>query len=157
MIHRTTHGVSWCGGDVVDALRRNAATIVVGVLVVGAIVTAYLLLGLAAGCVATSVVIHDGDGSTRTLPLDDDARIEVATSFGTNVIVIENGTARVAEADCPKGSCMHQRPISRPGEQLVCLPHRLWVEIADNVADGSKLDEDAVKWEDDAEVDLVSR
>lgn len=140
-----------------DALCRNAATIVVGVLVVGAIVTAYLLLGPAGGATATNVVIHDGDGGTRTLPLDEDARIEVTTSFGTNVIVIENGTARVAEADCPKGSCMHQQPISHPGEQLVCLPHRLWVEIADNEAGSSKLDEDAVKWEDEAEVDLVSR
>ena len=54
---------------------------------------------------------------------------------------------------------MAQRPISRPGEQLICLPHRLWVEIVALDSDGSSMSVDSVSWGDGAseQFDTISR
>ena len=38
-------------------------------------------------------------------------------------------TARITEADCPRRLCMAHRPVSREGEVIVCLPHRVTVEV----------------------------
>ena len=151
-------------------LRRNTATVVVGMIVCAAIGTAFLFLGpwRPDASSGATVLVHDGDGQTHALPLSKDTSYEVRTSLGTNVIVIEDGSARIDAADCPKGSCLHQKPISRPGEQLICLPHKLWVEVVVDVpgqdeshetSPQSHLDEHAVTWDDapDADVDLVAR
>ena len=89
------------------------------------------------------------------LPLDKDAELVVATSLGTNTVVVENGSVRMAEADCPHGDCLRQTPISRPGEQIICLPHELWIEILGDGADAGEMDVDAVGYDDG--VDTVAR
>ena len=33
------------------------------------------------------------------------------------------------EADCPDLICVHHKPISRQGESIVCLPHKVIVEV----------------------------
>jgi len=46
-----------------------------------------------------------------------------------NVVVIEDGAAYMKEADCPDGLCRRQGAVSRSGQTIVCLPHRLVVEV----------------------------
>ena len=143
----------------VGTLRQNAATIVVGIVVLAAIVASFVFLGpwhMSAGARA-HVVVHDGDGNTQTVSLDESRTLEVSTSLGNNTIVIEQGEVRISEADCPKQSCTHQKPISVPGEQLICLPHKLWVEITEDEDSSSQLDENAVTWMDNQDVDVVSQ
>ena len=36
----------------------------------------------------------------------------------------------MAEADCADRYCMAYKPISKSGETIICLPHRLVVEVA---------------------------
>lgn len=110
------------------------------------------------------VVVHDGDGAEHTLSLDEDRSVTVETTLGSNTIVVEDGTARMSDADCPNHDCMRQHPISQPGQQLICLPHKLWVEIvAPDGGGADALDEDAVVWSDGdgptpgADVDTVAR
>ena len=47
-----------------------------------------------------------------------------------NIIVIRDGTCAVIDADCPDGICIRRGRISRRGESIVCLPHKLVAEIA---------------------------
>ncbi|MDR1422663.1 MAG: NusG domain II-containing protein [Coriobacteriales bacterium] len=75
------------------------------------------------------VRITDGDGMIHELPLDQNARLEVSTALGSNLIAISDGMATVEEADCPGGDCIRQRSINTPGQTIICLPHRLVVEI----------------------------
>lgn len=58
----------------------------------------------------------------REIPIELDGRV-------ANVVVIENGAAYMKDADCPDKLCMHQGTISRDGQTIVCLPHRLVVEV----------------------------
>ncbi len=46
-----------------------------------------------------------------------------------NVLVIENGEAYIKSANCPDKICVAHRKISKTGETIVCLPHKLVVEI----------------------------
>lgn len=62
-------------------------------------------------------------------PLDTDCEFTVASSGGYNIIKISGGKVSVIDADCPDGICVKHPAISRGGEIIVCLPHRLTVEI----------------------------
>lgn len=48
---------------------------------------------------------------------------------GTNTVQVEKGRIRVSEADCPDRVCVNQGWISDGTVPVVCLPHRLMVEI----------------------------
>lgn len=61
--------------------------------------------------------------------LSGDQSVSIDEKLGHNRIVIENGSAYMADADCPDGYCMEYKPISRGGETIICLPHRLVVEV----------------------------
>lgn len=59
----------------------------------------------------------------------EDQTIEVETLLGNNVVVIENGIAYMREADCPDQYCVQHKPISNMHETIVCLPHKLVVQM----------------------------
>lgn len=65
------------------------------------------------------------------LPLSAAARavFTVKTPRGQNRIVLHGGTVAVEDADCPNRLCQKQGAISRPGEVIACLPHRLLIEV----------------------------
>lgn len=65
------------------------------------------------------------NGSTSvTVPLD--------SAYGHNLLMIENGTVRMLEADCPDQTCVHTGAVGRQGQTIVCLPNRVVVEIRGN-------------------------
>ena len=86
-----------------------------------------LLLLLPADAAPAQVLVRQDGQLLRALPLD--CTVEFATVHGTNVVEVSGGTVRITFADCPDGTCMRMGPIRRTGETLVCLPHRLTVEI----------------------------
>lgn len=65
-----------------------------------------------------------------TLELDKDTTIDV-TGYqgGVNKIVVEDGKVSMTEADCPDELCVKTGKINSTGETIVCLPHRVVVEI----------------------------
>jgi hypothetical protein len=77
------------------------------------------------------------------LLLDEDRTLRIPEEGGRyNLVVIEGGTVRIAEASCPDQTCVRHSPISTTGVSIVCLPHRLVVEVH---ASGGQPDElDAV-------------
>ena len=60
--------------------------------------------------------------------LAEDQSISIDELLGHNKLVIENGSAYMAEADCPDRYCMDYKPIANSGETIICLPHKLVVE-----------------------------
>lgn len=48
---------------------------------------------------------------------------------GSNILLIENGTARVTEANCPDALCVHQGEVHYTGQCITCLPNRLTVTV----------------------------
>ena len=64
--------------------------------------------------------------------INQPCRVEIPSGengAGKNLLVIEDGTARVESASCPDGICVHHRPISREGETIICLPNRVVITV----------------------------
>ena len=84
------------------------------------------------------VVVKINGIETQSYSLSEDTEFEIKTGGNDknhNTVVIENGKVRVTEADCPDGVCKDYRPISYVGQTIICLPHKLVIEIAGEEAD----------------------
>lgn len=69
-----------------------------------------------------------------TYSLEKDQVIEIEEGSFYNKIRVEDGKAYMEETNCPDGYCEEQGKISRHTQTIVCLPHKLVVEVleADN-------------------------
>jgi len=133
-----------------ETLQRNKATIVAGVIIAVLVAGVCLFFaGQGASGGSTEVHVHDSDGKVHTLDLQQNQTLTVQTSLGTNVIEVRDGSVRVIEADCPGGDCLRQAAITQPGQQLICLPHQLWVEVVPAGKADGQLDVNAVSPNDE--------
>ncbi len=68
----------------------------------------------------------------RVIELSEDQHEEftITTSKGSNTISITDGMVSVHFADCPDQICVKTPPISKDGEVIACLPHKLLIEIS---------------------------
>ena len=98
-----------------------------------------VLLILAAAGLGVTKYFHKDQGEKVIVYVDKeeyavydlwtDGTYEIETERGSNLLVVKDGKADMEEADCPDRLCVKQKPISKNGETIVCLPHRLVVEI----------------------------
>lgn len=78
---------------------------------------------------AVAVVKVDGK-IVEELDLKSENMIEVGGyDGGVNKIEVKDGKVRMTYADCPDELCVKTGWISKTGETIVCLPHRVVVEI----------------------------
>lgn len=73
-----------------------------------------------------------------TYPLYEDTVVTIEGDGGENVLTIKDGTADMTDADCPDKICVSHKAIAKTGESIVCLPHKIVVEI---ISDDSKKEE----------------
>ena len=94
------------------------------------------------------VVCQTKSGFYRADPLSSNAEYTVDTTAdaikssaedGKNTIRLKNGEVDVISSNCSNQVCVNHDPISRAGEQIVCLPHGLVVEIVQDEDMASKL------------------
>ena len=98
-----------------------------GLLLGGILLTAGLYLFSQTG---ESVRITVDDTVYGTYSLNEDREISVERDgVVINVVRIEHGSVRMAQATCPDGLCIRQGAISRERQTIVCLPHKLVVEV----------------------------
>ena len=64
-----------------------------------------------------------------TYSLNDEQDILIDTELGHNKVHIANGEVSMEEADCPDGYCISKGAITRNKDTIVCLPHRVVVEV----------------------------
>lgn len=118
--------------------RDNKRLNLILVLAIAAVACAGLaatrLMGANTNADTATVVIRDGEQNVYELPLNQNTTKTVTTGLGTNLIEIKDGRVHVEEADCLNQDCVHQGWIDAAGEQIVCLPHKLTVDIVDESA-----------------------
>lgn len=64
-----------------------------------------------------------------TYSLDKDQTITICEDDWENILVIKDGRASMTKADCPDKICVNHAAISKKGETIVCLPHKVVVEV----------------------------
>ena len=118
-------------------LRKADLLLLAAALVFGAVLAAVLLLRSPGGTVQVRVA----GAVTAGYPLDVDASYTITgADGGMNLLVIEDGAARIEEASCPDGVCVHTGRIRRNGQSIVCLPNQVVVEIVSDTENSSGVD-----------------
>lgn len=120
---------------------RNDIILAAVILVIAAAGLLFVKLTKVEG---NNVIVKINGVEAASYSLEDDVRYEIKTGKNNeniNVLVIKNGKAYITEADCPDGICKEYRPISYVGETIVCLPHKVVIEIT---GDSTEMSLDAV-------------
>ncbi len=113
-------------------IKNDIIFIAAVVLVIGIIVGSTFLFREEGATVVVSV-----DGKVYgTYSLAENQTVEIKSGKNNesyNVLVIENGTAYVSDANCPGVlahlKCTNQKPIHYTGQSIVCQEHRVVIEI----------------------------
>ena len=93
------------------------------------------LAGLALYCFrgeGDTVVVEVNGAHYGTYSLSEEVTVEIRTGEhgeNVNLLVIRDGKAMVTEASCPDGICASHKPVSREGESIVCLPHKVVITV----------------------------
>ena len=99
---------------------------------------AFLLLRNTGRAGTVAVIYIDGklykqiDLNAVAMPYD----FTVESEYGYNVVHVEHGGISVIEADCRDHICMNQGVINDDAVPIVCMPHRLVIEIEGDTVDG---------------------
>lgn len=108
-------------------MKKLDIFLVIGVLVLAGVL--YFSGILRPQGTGAEVVITVDRKEFKRIPLDAEETIVVETGKHRNVVVVKDGYANVTEADCPDLLCVNQKKIHLTGETIVCLPHKMVVEI----------------------------
>ena len=119
--------------------RKIRNDLLLAAVLLTAAAAAFFLIRLFSHSGAWVIVRTDGVETAR-YPLAQDREIVLYDGEESNTLVISGGMAWIRDASCPDRLCVRHRPISRSGETIVCLPHRLVIEISG----GGEPDVDAV-------------
>lgn len=108
---------------------RNDLILILAVVLISAIA---LICFLATRQTGEQVTVNLNGKHYASYPLSEDREETIrsgAAGEGVNVLIIRDGQAWIADADCPDLICVHHRPISHEGQTIVCLPNKLVVAI----------------------------
>lgn len=119
-------------------MKKNDIKLLIGILLLTlAVFLGYRLFYTRTG---DTVQITVNGRLTKTLPLNRTATYTIQTDNGKNILQIKNGFAVITDADCPDKLCVHQEKISKQGQTLVCLPHKVIVSISSSGKPADALD-----------------
>ena len=115
----------------VKRTRRNDLLLILGALLLAAALLFVLRLTRRTGGEA---VVSIGGAEYCRLPLTIDAELTLPCG---NTVTVRGGAVCVSDADCPDRVCVRTGWVRADGETIVCLPHRLVVEVAGGAARGT--------------------
>lgn len=79
---------------------------------------------------ATVQILVDGE-VTQEYDLYSSQKVTIETeNGGQNILVIDNGECYLEDANCPDKLCVKQGVISKSGQSIICLPHKVVITIA---------------------------
>ena len=84
------------------------------------------------------------DGKTyKEIPLSslkEDDSFTIKTKNGNNTILVKDNKISITNATCHDSLCVDQGSKSKVGDSIVCLPHKLIIEIKGKEKDSSSDD-----------------
>jgi hypothetical protein len=99
----------------------------------------WFVLGAPGGASGDTVVVRRNGAVYASLPLYEDAVLDVALPGGavTNTVRISGGEVFMEYASCPDGLCLRHGALRGGRDMIVCLPNAVTVET---VGDGNGVD-----------------
>ena len=121
--------------------KRDLIIIAVLLACAGAL---YLVSQVSLGGAAASTIVVTQDGKeVLRRPLAMENTYDIAQADGSlNVIAVENGAVYMKDANCRDGLCIRQGKMRNGAKTIVCLPHKVVVQLTGDapVSDNSDLD-----------------
>lgn len=87
----------------------------------------------------STVTIYYNGNIIKELPLSENTTYTFK-KCGHNTLIINSGYAWMENSDCPDKLCINFGKISKAGESIICLPHKLVVTINNTSKDKERLD-----------------
>ncbi len=115
-----------------DKKRKSRNDIILAVVLLLAAAASFLWWNFSRAEGASVAVLINGV-ETAEYALHEDREVVITTGDNDefkNVMVIRDGKVSVSEANCPDSICVKTRAASKAGETIVCLPHKLVIEVA---------------------------
>lgn len=85
------------------------------------------------------VVTVEGKEVYKT-SINKDQTYKIPEENGTNIMQIKDGKVTMKKADCKDQICADHKPIEKSGETIVCLPHKVVIEIKSESGKEQELD-----------------
>lgn len=111
-------------------LRRNDFILILCVILIAGILL--IIFAIARDETAHEVIIQVDGEVYETLSLTEDQVLQIND---TNTFEIAEGQGRMVQADCPDQLCIHQSPIDRNQQSIVCLPNRVVITVESDLED----------------------
>ncbi|MDD3174818.1 MAG: NusG domain II-containing protein [Herbinix sp.] len=115
-------------------IRRNDI-ILLGVVLSIALATIFIMYTTKSD--GSKVVITIDGKEFKILDLNKDMHLTIDGDNGEyNTIEIKDGVVDMIDANCPDKICVKHNEIHYNGETIVCLPHKVVLEIEDGEENG---------------------
>ena len=127
-----------------DPAMKKKDIIIIALALLAALAL-YLVSQISLGAEASVVVVTvDGEEVLRK-PLAMENRYEIAQEDGSlNVIRVEDGAVFMEEANCRDGLCIRQGKMRNGAKTIVCLPHKVVVQLKGDAPAGDNSDLDVI-------------
>lgn len=110
-------------------MKKKDIILMGGILVIA--LALFLIMHLTRSKTGNQIQITVDGTVYGTYSLAKDQVIEVEENDFYNRIRIQDGEAYMEEANCPDGYCEEQGKIGGRTQTIICLPHKLVVEVLD--------------------------
>lgn len=123
--------------------QKTKAELILVIVLIAIAVCFYLYLNFLSPSKGAKVqILVDGE-VTQEYDLFSSQKVAIETeNGGQNMLVIDNGECYLDDANCPDKLCVKQGVISKSGQSIICLPHKVVITI-----EGA----------DEAEVDTIAK
>ena len=106
--------------------RPADVILAIGLLIAGFAMSFFLAFGQDAGA---QVRVMTGGQLYGVYNLGEEQTVTIRQGSHVNEFEIRDGRVRMTGANCHNHDCMQEGAISKTGETIVCLPHKLVLEI----------------------------
>lgn len=113
-------------GNRLPMFRPADIILAIGLIVLGFAMSFFLAFGKDAGTQIT--VMADGK-LYGVYDLNEDQTVTVRQGSCSNEFQIKDGSVRMIRSNCRNHDCIQMGAISQTGEVIVCLPHKLVLEV----------------------------
>ena len=106
--------------------RPADIVLAIGLILLGFALSFFLAFGKDAG---SEVTVRTDGKLYGVYSLEKDQTVTIQQGDAVNVMEIRDGSVRMTRANCENKDCVHSGAISKTGETIVCLPHKIVLEV----------------------------
>lgn len=110
-----------------SCFKKNDGILIGIILATGIVIGTIYFLQAQTG---TQVLVKCDGTIVATYSLEEEGEYRIETpDGGYNLLKIEEQKAYLLDADCPDLLCVGMGKISKSGQNIICIPHKLVIEV----------------------------